>query len=197
MGGYGLLVNNDATYTSTLVTANVVTKSTTSTHSGYAADWDVMGGGYFNVYKDYIRIAPELGYAWKRVKANSLYAEKFAAPYVGGRLDLQFSKKHNINLVGYYDYFYCIARTDINYTYIPIAEYYNQNAPITGGSIYAYKAGAYLTYAPYKHWSFGLKWEMFHEQTQPQTIQVNYFATGDESMTWTSQVALFSVDYSF
>lgn len=198
MGGYGLLVNNNAAYSTDWITANLVTTHQNSTHSGYAADWEIQGGGYFNVYKHYIRLAPELGYSYKRVKAKNAYAETFKAPYVGARADFMVSEKHKVHILGFYDYYYCISRSDLNYAYLQYGDMHISNQLITNGSSNAYKTGAMLTYMPFKHWTFGLKWQMFHLRTKPVTVSVSSgIYSGTEKMKWTSQEAQFSVDYKF
>jgi len=199
MGGYGYLCNNVAKFKTTYVTAgNLVINSTFTNKAGYAADWEVAGGHYINLYRRRVELAPELGYTYKRLKANNMYKEKFAAPYVGGRLNIALTKDFKVNLTGFWDYYFCVSRYDASYSYLNLSYYLNPNPYVTGGTIWAFKTGANLTYKPYKHWTFGLNWQMFHEGTKPQTVSVsNGIYSGTEYMYWNSQQIQFSTNYSF
>jgi hypothetical protein len=87
MGGYGVLGTASSRLTTTYPTVPYSISYHVSTGQGYAADWDVQGGYSFRIFTDYVKIAPELGYSYKRVSAHKTCSDTFAAPYVGGRLD--------------------------------------------------------------------------------------------------------------
>ena len=200
MAGYGVLCSSSNKFTTSYPTIPYSMHYHSSTSKGYAADWDVQGGYSFKMFTDYVRLAPELGYTYKRLSVHETCAETFAAPYVGGRLDLLISKNHKVGIYGFYDYYYCASRHDQSY-------YYNElnniggvfpSKVVRGGTLNAYKVGSGVTYKPYKHWTFGLKWNMFHEKSDPLTyLSQSQAYNVTQHMHWTSQELQLSANFLF
>jgi hypothetical protein len=186
MGGYGLLTVNKTHYNPP-VGSNTFTNT-----SGYAADGTIFLGCYSELGDPRFLAAPEIGYDYKRIKANEAFLQSLNAPYIGLRLDGQLMKKYDLRLNIYFDWYFNLFHSNDNQLLSSVSTAYSK---ATG---FNYKTGALLNWKPSKHWVVGFKYQFFYAKLGTSLVPIPRTPfIGSERMKWCSQEAQVVLDYQF